>query len=138
MLMMVFASNIASGSGVYDVIWLGAVMAGIGWGMVETVVNPLIATLYPDSKTGEAERAACVVAGRTGHRRAAGRGFVEPRRGMADEAGAGRDSGARGGGAIGRREVSADGTHGGGNFDGADVSRIAESDVRRFCSLRCS
>jgi MFS family permease len=50
MLMIVFASNIASGSGVYDVIWLGAVILGIGWGMVETVVNPLIATLYPDEK----------------------------------------------------------------------------------------
>jgi len=51
MLLMVFASNIATGSGVYDVIWFGAVIAGIGWGMVETVINPLIATLYPDSKT---------------------------------------------------------------------------------------
>src|SRR5271154_6398019 len=51
MLLMVFASSIASGSGVYDVIWLGAVIAGVGWGMVETVINPLIATLYPDSKT---------------------------------------------------------------------------------------
>ncbi len=51
MLLMVFASSIATGSGVYDVIWFGAVIAGIGWGMVETVINPLIATLYPDSKT---------------------------------------------------------------------------------------
>ena len=51
MLLMVFAKNIATGSGVYDVIWFGAVIAGIGWGMVETVINPLIATLYPDSKT---------------------------------------------------------------------------------------
>jgi MFS family permease len=44
MLMMVFG-------GTYNLIWLGAVIAGIGWGLVETVVNPLIATLYPDSKT---------------------------------------------------------------------------------------
>jgi MFS family permease len=51
MLMIVFASSMASGSGVYDVIWLGAVILGIGWGMVETVINPLIATLYPDQKT---------------------------------------------------------------------------------------
>jgi MFS family permease len=51
MLMIVFASSIASGSGVYDVIWLGAVTLGVGWGMVETVINPLIATLYPDHKT---------------------------------------------------------------------------------------
>jgi hypothetical protein len=53
MLLMVFAGNIATGPGVYDVIWYGAVIAGIGWGMVETVVNPLIATLYPDDKTAK-------------------------------------------------------------------------------------
>jgi MFS family permease len=47
MLLMLFASSLASGAGVYNVIWLGAVVAGMGWGMVETVVNPLIATLYP-------------------------------------------------------------------------------------------
>src|SRR3984885_14579802 len=51
MLMVVFASSIATGSGVYDVIWFGAVILGIGWGLVETVINPLIATLYPDEKT---------------------------------------------------------------------------------------
>jgi len=51
MLLMVFASSLTSGSGVYDVIWLGAVIAGIGWGLVETVINPLIATLYSDHKT---------------------------------------------------------------------------------------
>jgi MFS family permease len=51
MLMMVFASTLASGGGVYDVLWLGAVIGGIGWGLAETVINPLIATLYPDSKT---------------------------------------------------------------------------------------
>jgi hypothetical protein len=53
MLLMVFANSIASGPGVYDVIWFGAVIAGIGWGMVETVINPLIATLYPDNKTAK-------------------------------------------------------------------------------------
>jgi hypothetical protein len=53
MLMIVFASNIATGSGVYDVIWFGAVILGIGWGLVETVINPLIATLYPDEKTAK-------------------------------------------------------------------------------------
>ncbi len=51
MLLMVFATNLASGAGVYDVIWIGAVITGIGWGLVETVINPLIATLNPDSKT---------------------------------------------------------------------------------------
>jgi MFS family permease len=53
MLMVVFADKIASTGGVYDVIWLGAVILGIGWGMVETVINPLIATLYPDEKTAK-------------------------------------------------------------------------------------
>lgn len=51
MLMIVFANSMATGSGVYDVIWFGAVILGIGWGLVETVINPLIATLYPDEKT---------------------------------------------------------------------------------------
>ena len=32
---------------------VGALITGIGWGLVETVVNPLIATLYPDEKTGK-------------------------------------------------------------------------------------
>src|SRR5260370_33488031 len=51
MTIMIFATNLASGAGVYDVIWFGAVIVGIGWGLVETVINPLIATLHPDSKT---------------------------------------------------------------------------------------
>jgi MFS family permease len=50
-LTILFASSIASGAGIYNVIWIGAVITGIGWGLVETVVNPLTATLYPDEKT---------------------------------------------------------------------------------------
>jgi MFS family permease len=38
---------------VYSIIWIGAVITGIGWGLVETVVNPLTATVYPDEKTGK-------------------------------------------------------------------------------------
>ena len=53
MALMIFAGHLASGPGVYRVIWLGAVIAGIGWGLVETVVNPLIATLYPEAKTSK-------------------------------------------------------------------------------------
>ncbi len=34
MLIMVFAGNIASGAQVYDVLWLGAAVAGVGWGLV--------------------------------------------------------------------------------------------------------
>jgi MFS family permease len=52
-LTILFASSIASGAGVYNVIWIGAVITGIGWGLVETVVNPLTATLYPDEKTAK-------------------------------------------------------------------------------------
>jgi len=53
MLLIVFADKLSSGAGIYNVIYLGAVIAGIGWGLVETVVNPLVATLYPDDKTAK-------------------------------------------------------------------------------------
>ncbi|HUS04994.1 MAG TPA: MFS transporter, partial [Bryobacteraceae bacterium] len=36
---------------IYRVIWFGMVITGIGWGLVETVINPLTTTLYPDDKT---------------------------------------------------------------------------------------
>jgi len=52
-LTLVFAGSLASGAGVYDVLYIGAVISGIGWGLVETVVNPLIATLYPEEKTAK-------------------------------------------------------------------------------------
>ncbi len=51
MLLMAFAGNLATGTGVYDLLWYGAVIAGVGWGLVETVMNPLIAALYPADKT---------------------------------------------------------------------------------------
>lgn len=50
-LTILFASTVASGAAIYNVIWIGAVITGIGWGLVETVINPLTATLYPDEKT---------------------------------------------------------------------------------------
>ena len=53
MAVMAFAGNLASGAGVYNVLWLGAAVAGVGWGLVEGVMNPLIASLYPDEKTGK-------------------------------------------------------------------------------------
>jgi hypothetical protein len=52
-LIMMFASSLSTGAGVYNVIWAGALITGIGWGLVETVVNPLIASLYPEEKTGK-------------------------------------------------------------------------------------
>ena len=50
-IVMMFAGSLATGAGVYNVIWIGALVTGIGWGLVETVVNPLIASLYPEEKT---------------------------------------------------------------------------------------
>ena len=50
-LVILFASAIAGGPAVYNVIWTGAVITGIGWGLVETVVNPLTATIYANEKT---------------------------------------------------------------------------------------
>jgi MFS family permease len=52
-LIMIFAGSLSTGAGVYTVIWIGALVTGIGWGLVETVVNPLIASLYPKEKTGK-------------------------------------------------------------------------------------
>ena len=37
--------------GIYRTIWLGMLLTGVGWGLVETAINPLAATLYPDEKT---------------------------------------------------------------------------------------
>ena len=51
MAIMMFAGELATGPGVYNVLWIGALITGIGWGLVETVVNPLVATLYPDERT---------------------------------------------------------------------------------------
>src|SRR5206468_5324957 len=52
-LIMLFAGSLATGAGIYNVIWIGALITGLGWGLVETVVNPLIASLYPEEKTGK-------------------------------------------------------------------------------------
>ena len=52
-LVLMFAGSISSGPGVYNVLYAGAIVTGIGWGLVETVINPLTVTLYPDDKTGK-------------------------------------------------------------------------------------
>jgi hypothetical protein len=44
-LVIMFAGELASGAGVYNILWAGALITGIGWGLVETVVNPLTTTL---------------------------------------------------------------------------------------------
>jgi MFS family permease len=52
-LTILFASKIAAGASIYTVIWVGAVITGIGWGLVETVINPLTATIYSHDKTAK-------------------------------------------------------------------------------------
>ncbi|HXP85919.1 MAG TPA: MFS transporter [Bryobacteraceae bacterium] len=53
MLIMIFAERLSSAAGTYNVLWAGALITGIGWGLVETVINPLVAALYPDEKTNK-------------------------------------------------------------------------------------
>src|SRR6266853_2323433 len=53
MLLMIFAGDLATGANIYNWLWAAALVTGIGWGLVETVVNPLISTLHPDQKTGK-------------------------------------------------------------------------------------
>lgn len=50
-LIVLFADHIKVGLPVFWVLWIGMVLVGIGQGLVETVINPLAATLYPDDKT---------------------------------------------------------------------------------------
>ncbi len=52
-LTILFASHFVSGPALYSTIWAGALIMGIGWGLVETVINPLMTTLYADNKTGK-------------------------------------------------------------------------------------
>jgi len=53
MLIMAFAGSLASGPAVYGVLIAGAALAGVGWGLAEGVMNPLIAALYPHDKTAK-------------------------------------------------------------------------------------
>jgi MFS family permease len=48
-----FAGQLATGESIYWVLWGGVLLIGIGWGLVEAVINPLITTLYPDDKTAK-------------------------------------------------------------------------------------
>ncbi len=50
-LIVIFASHLVGGLPIYWVIWSGMLITGVGQGLVETVINPLAATLYPDDKT---------------------------------------------------------------------------------------
>ncbi len=48
---VVFAEKLQAVGSVYWVVWGGMLIIGIGQGLVETVINPLAATLYPEDKT---------------------------------------------------------------------------------------
>ena len=48
---VMFAGELASGPSVYWAVWGGMVVIGIGWGLVETVINPLTTAIYPKEKT---------------------------------------------------------------------------------------
>jgi hypothetical protein len=50
-LFMIFAEALAAPFGIYRPIWAGMLLCGVAWGLVETAINPLAATLYPDQKT---------------------------------------------------------------------------------------
>jgi MFS family permease len=49
--LIVMADKLSTGPGVYNVVWLGMLLHGVGWGCSESVINPLTTTLYPDDKT---------------------------------------------------------------------------------------
>jgi MFS family permease len=52
-LITISAANIASGIGVYYALCTGAALCGVAWGLIETVINPLVTTIYPDEKTAK-------------------------------------------------------------------------------------
>jgi MFS family permease len=37
--------------GIYHAVWLGMLLVGIGWGLVDTNTNPLVVTMFPEDKT---------------------------------------------------------------------------------------
>ena len=47
----IFAGNLVQGPNIYWLLYGCMIVTGIGWGLVETVINPLTVTLYPDEKT---------------------------------------------------------------------------------------
>jgi MFS family permease len=51
---VLFAKNLAQAQetlSLFRIVWVGMLIIGIGQGLVETVINPLAASLYPDDKT---------------------------------------------------------------------------------------
>jgi hypothetical protein len=50
-LILIFAAPLSASFSAYRVLWTGALISGIGWGLTETVINPLAVTLYPEDQT---------------------------------------------------------------------------------------
>src|SRR5436190_1900742 len=50
-LVVIFADSLTGALPVFWVVWIGMAIIGVAQGLVETVINPLAATLYPDDKT---------------------------------------------------------------------------------------
>ncbi|HEY3488189.1 MAG TPA: MFS transporter [Gammaproteobacteria bacterium] len=50
---IVFSSQLAQGHHEYWLICVGMMFNGFGWGLTETAINPLTATLYPHDKTNK-------------------------------------------------------------------------------------
>jgi MFS family permease len=48
---VIFAPHLTGGISVYRWVWAGMLITGIGQGLVETVINPLTASLYTEDKT---------------------------------------------------------------------------------------
>jgi MFS family permease len=36
--------------GIYNTVWLGMLLVGIGWGLVDTNTNPMVVTMFPEDK----------------------------------------------------------------------------------------
>jgi len=50
-LILIFTAELSAHFSAYRVLWAGALISGIGWGLTETVINPLAVTLYPEDQT---------------------------------------------------------------------------------------
>lgn len=42
---------LAGGGSAYNMVWLGMLLCGLGWGLTEATINPMTAAIYPGDKT---------------------------------------------------------------------------------------
>ena len=50
-MIVILAPRLAGALSVYRLVWWGMALTGVGQGLVEAVINPLTATVYPEEKT---------------------------------------------------------------------------------------